>query len=313
MCSGCKRNKLECTWPAERPAQVRSAARGRGKHPPLPTRSASLRKEPAGQSLPQQNDPLGRNDAASTLSQTAPTSPDDEARYKSLDEDLPCSAAPEYQLVESPASSSRSAAADGSSLQDDLDDSISDYSSSTTLASLAAPELALESSPGRSLGIAGVPAIAFVSAKENSGRGIDERGDIPMNMSLLPAHGHDSFELLSYYLSRTANSMGNGSTDVNPFVAKMIPLAFSDPLVLHLILAQSAVHRQASEECGSGGEVATRYYTESLRMFRGLVNEYVLGKEDKNLVVAVGSLICCLTEVSASRPGSEENQRRDGI
>jgi hypothetical protein len=129
------------------------------------------------------------------------------------------------------------------------------------------------------------------------GQDIYMHDNIPMNMSLLPSHGHDSFELLSYYLARTANSMGNGSTDINPFVAKLIPLAFSDPLVLHLILAQSAVHRQSSKECGSGGEVATRYYTDSLRMFRNVVGEYVSGKEGTNLVVTVGSLILCLTEV----------------
>ncbi|GAB0139027.1 hypothetical protein EsDP_00007245 [Epichloe bromicola] len=144
-----------------------------------------------------------------------------------------------------------------------------------------------------------VSEVAFVSGREGlGGDNIYLHENIPMNMSLLPSHGHDSFELLSYYLSRTANSMGNGSTDINPFVAKLIPLAFSDPLVLHLILAQSAVHRHASRECTSGGEVATRYYSNSLRMFGNLVGEYVAGKEDKNLVVTVGSLILCLTEVA---------------
>ena len=125
---------------------------------------------------------------------------------------------------------------------------------------------------------------------------------IPLNMTLLPTHDHVSYELLSYYLARTANSMGNGSTDVNPFISKLIPLAFSNPLVLHLILAQSAVHREASNECVLSGEVATRYYTESLRMFRKVVGEYVSGKDGTNLVVTVGSLILCLTEVS-SRQG----------
>ncbi|KLP22436.1 Uncharacterized protein LW94_10372 [Fusarium fujikuroi] len=118
-----------------------------------------------------------------------------------------------------------------------------------------------------------------------------------MPMSMLPEQGHQSYELLSYYLSRTANSMGNGSTDVNPFIAKLIPLAFSKPLVLQLILAQSAAHRQASAERHPSDEIAQRYYTDSLRMFRNVVDEYVSGNAENTLVLTVGSLIMCLTEV----------------
>ncbi|KJZ75308.1 hypothetical protein HIM_05234 [Hirsutella minnesotensis 3608] len=151
------------------------------------------------------------------------------------------------------------------------------------------------------------------------------RHSITMPMSLLPARGHDSYELLSYYLSRTANSMGNGSTEVNPFVAKLVPLgkyglhyirdsdkkevyypfvaklvplAFSNPLVLQLILAQSAAHRQASNELEVGNEVAQQYYTDSLCMFRNVVGDYVSGKDENPLTLTVGSLILCLTEVA---------------
>jgi hypothetical protein len=126
-------------------------------------------------------------------------------------------------------------------------------------------------------------------------------GGIPMPMSMLPQQGHHSYELLSYYLARTANSMGNGSTDVNPFIAKLIPLAFSKPLVLQLILAQSAAHRQASAEPLPTDEVAQRYYTDSLRMFRNVVDEYVSGNAENTLVLTVGSLIMCLTEVCNAR------------
>jgi hypothetical protein len=117
-------------------------------------------------------------------------------------------------------------------------------------------------------------------------------------MALLPSHGHDSFELLSYYLTRTANSMGNGSTDINPFIAKLVPLAFSNPLVLQLLLAQSASHRQSAESALIRNEVAQQYYTDSLRMFRNVVTEYVAGKDENTLVLTVGSLILSLTEVA---------------
>jgi hypothetical protein len=127
--------------------------------------------------------------------------------------------------------------------------------------------------------------------------GLSFNGAITMPMSMLPEQGHQSYELLGYYLSRTANSMGNGSTDVNPFIAKLIPLAFSKPLVLQLILAQSAAHRQASAERHPSDEIAQRYYTDSLRMFRNVVDEYVSGNAENTLVLTVGSLIMCLTEV----------------
>ncbi|KAF5022035.1 hypothetical protein F66182_5918 [Fusarium sp. NRRL 66182] len=127
---------------------------------------------------------------------------------------------------------------------------------------------------------------------------LNEALTMSLPMSMLPEQGHQSYELLSYYLSRTANSMGNGSTDVNPFIAKLIPLAFSKPLVLQLILAQSAAHRQASAERHPSDEIAQRYYTDSLRMFRNVVDEYVSGNAENTLVLTVGSLIMCLTEVA---------------
>ncbi|KAJ4139872.1 hypothetical protein NW768_001219 [Fusarium equiseti] len=137
--------------------------------------------------------------------------------------------------------------------------------------------------------------------------GLPLNGMITMPMSMLPEQGHHSYELLSYYLDRTANSMGNGSTDVNPFISKLIPLAFSKPLVLQLILAQSAAHRQASAERHPSDEIAQRYYTDSLRMFRNVVDEYVSGNAENTLVLTVGSLIMCLTEVRrpAACPGSK--------
>jgi hypothetical protein len=131
----------------------------------------------------------------------------------------------------------------------------------------------------------------------SSEAGLPLNGAITMPMSMLPEQGHHSYELLSYYLARTANSMGNGSTDVNPFISKLIPLAFSKPLVLQLILAQSAAHRQASAERHPSDEIAQRYYTDSLRMFRNVVDEYVSGNAENTLVLTVGSLIMCLTEV----------------
>ncbi|KFY50782.1 hypothetical protein V496_09169 [Pseudogymnoascus sp. VKM F-4515 (FW-2607)] len=117
-------------------------------------------------------------------------------------------------------------------------------------------------------------------------------------LSLFPHHGKYSPDLLSFYLDRTANCMGNGSTDSNPFITKLIPLAFSHPLLLQLIMAQSAVHRQMSKDRHPSDEVAIRSYSDSLRYFRTVVDGYVSGREENALILTVGSLILSLTEVA---------------
>ena len=115
-------------------------------------------------------------------------------------------------------------------------------------------------------------------------------------MPLLPDHGQDAFELLGHYLARTANSMGNGSTDANPFVVQLIPLAFSNDLILQLILTQSAVHRAVSKDIQTD-TVANGYYGRSLQLFRKNVNDYIGGMEASRLTLAIGALIMCFTEV----------------
>lgn len=116
------------------------------------------------------------------------------------------------------------------------------------------------------------------------------------SVSLLSDCAHGESELLSYYLSRTAISMGNGSTDVNPFVAELIPLAFSNKLILHLLLAQSAAHREVLRE-GLMSHTAYFHYNRSIRAFRHSVGNHINGNEINSLLLAVGSLTMCYTEV----------------
>lgn len=203
----------------------------------------------------------------------------------------------------SPSTTSHTADDDAEMADDeDLDDTIQPSPSPSTTASAASSSdiLAVDApSPGFDQDVADALTLTVTSGiPVDLNFSINDA--IPMPISMLPQQGHNSYELLSYYLARTANSMGNGSTDVNPFIAKLIPLAFSKPLVLQLILAQSAAHRQASAERLPSDEIATQYYTDSLRMFRKLVNEYVFGNADNTLVLTVGSLIMCLTEVRST-------------
>ncbi|KID63969.1 Zn(2)-C6 fungal-type DNA-binding domain protein, partial [Metarhizium hybridum] len=311
VCSGCKRNKLECTWPAELPAREQAQGQPRGRE-----RAASTTSKPAASAAtaatpvprsPRPDDVQSPvSPALQRLQLTASPRHGSIGSEGVLPNDAESSVARRYSDGSSDGSSSRAGGdsiRNGDEMPDDLDEAVSPASPLSSFGSLVALDVDAALQQRRMSDVSALSPFAFVSGRESfSGDGLYLHDNIPMNMSLLPSHGHDSFELLSYYLERTANSMGNGSTDINPFVAKLIPLAFSDPLVLHLILAQSAVHRQSSKQCVSGGEVATRYYADSLRMFRNLVGEYVSGKEGTNLVVTVGSLILCLTEVRVRYP-----------
>ncbi|GJN74789.1 C6 transcription factor [Purpureocillium lilacinum] len=309
ICSGCKRNKLDCRWPTEAASSsslsTSSSSTITGKNlPPSPTDviSAAQRmerhaiiaasmspEEPRRQSLHQQERKLSRQEHQSPRLQRIEPAPEPASAVQPETHSprdffhVPTEPGPEMDLDDG----------DVEDVSQDVDRRSSSTSSHSTSS--------LESLPLQSgfLDDDAVSDLALISSgllfDDSSGL---QDGGITMPMSLLPTHGHSSYELLSYYLSRTANSMGNGSTDVNPFVAKLVPLAFSNPLVLQLILAQSAAHRQASKEPDSSNEVAQRYYTDSLRMFRNVVGEYVGGKEENTLTLTVGSLILCLTEVA---------------
>ncbi|CAH0056990.1 unnamed protein product [Clonostachys solani] len=121
---------------------------------------------------------------------------------------------------------------------------------------------------------------------------------VPLGLSLIPQYSHQSSELLGYYLTRTANSMGNASTDINPFVSKLIPLAFDNPLIMQLILAQSAAHRKEELQDDSAGAIAQQYYTKSLRLFSQEIDAHVDESQGGTLVLSFGSLIMSLTEIA---------------
>uniref|UniRef100_A0A8H7K1E1 Zn(2)-C6 fungal-type domain-containing protein n=1 Tax=Bionectria ochroleuca TaxID=29856 RepID=A0A8H7K1E1_BIOOC len=119
---------------------------------------------------------------------------------------------------------------------------------------------------------------------------------VPASMPLLSDTQGPTYDLLSFYISRTARSMGNGSTETNPFVSQLIPLAFANKFILGLVLCQSAVHR--ATEDSSQFAVAQTYYNKSLRSFRQSIDEYISGQEVSPLWLALGALIMCFTETA---------------
>ncbi|KAF7529214.1 hypothetical protein G7054_g9913 [Neopestalotiopsis clavispora] len=119
---------------------------------------------------------------------------------------------------------------------------------------------------------------------------------MPSALSLLPGLQARSLDLLSHYTSHTALSMGNGSTDNNPFITQMVPLMFVNKLVLQLVLTQSSAHRAIAK--GIAAEAAQRDYAESLRTFQYAINEYISGQQINPLWITVGALIMCFTETT---------------
>lgn len=115
------------------------------------------------------------------------------------------------------------------------------------------------------------------------------------NLSLAPALDDRSYELLHYYLSRTALSMFNGATESNPFVDQIVPLSLANKFIFQLILSQSASHRAIAENHTS--DLAEKDYIKSLRLFQDAIDDYVDGREPSPLWVAMGALIMCFTEV----------------
>ncbi|OAA53341.1 Zn(2)-C6 fungal-type DNA-binding domain protein [Cordyceps fumosorosea ARSEF 2679] len=257
LCSGCRRNHLECTWPTENA----SAMQTRTKNPTSPAVSKSPTNRPRATSFAGKPDHVTSVQHDPTARQRAESHSSSESNHDRGDVDM---------IVPQDVDAHAPLVADTSPIMP--------VSPVASHADMFSDSQALTIS---SMSLAADPSILTLSP-----------------LSLLPNHSRESSDLLSYYLHRTANSMGNGSTDINPFIAKLVPLAFDNPLVLQLLLAQSAAHRQSAEAGVLGTEVAHHYYTDSLRMFRNVVGEYVSGKEENTLALTVGSLILCLTEVA---------------
>ncbi|PHH80106.1 hypothetical protein CDD80_2794 [Ophiocordyceps camponoti-rufipedis] len=278
ICSGCRRNRLECRWPADSSSSSSSSSTTTTMTTSSPCSSTS--SSSSASSTPSSEQQL-RNKTMMMGGAPRLVTVSEQQRHL-------------YQQSYAPAQTHHHHRRQQQQLQQQHHHR---QQQMQNLEPFSVPELAPDRRRSE-------PAAAVLDDGED--RGSNERQQnqgiiIDLPVSLLPAHGHGSYELLSYYLSRTANSMGNGSTDVNPFIAKLVPMAFSNSLVLQLLLAQSAAHRQqASNEPpeAPGMEIAQQYYTESLRMFRTVVGDFVSGKEDHTLTLTVGSLILCLTEVA---------------
>lgn len=119
---------------------------------------------------------------------------------------------------------------------------------------------------------------------------------LPRSLSMMPGYDAESYQLLSHYVATTADCMANGSTPVNPFLVQIVPLAFSSDLLLQLVITQSAAHR-AFRSRDESDTIAHSHYSKALQHFRRGVTDFINGKESNPLVLLVGALLMCFTEV----------------
>jgi hypothetical protein len=82
--------------------------------------------------------------------------------------------------------------------------------------------------------------------------------------------------------------MGNGSTDIDPFVPQLVSLAFINDSFLELVLSQSAAQRAL--ESDGAGTIAQTYYNRSVRRLQETITSYVDGSEKSPLGVILGAL-----------------------
>lgn len=123
---------------------------------------------------------------------------------------------------------------------------------------------------------------------------------VPRTMSMLPGYDPESYQLLSHYVSTTADCMANGSTPINPFLVQIVPLAFTSDLLLQLVITQSAAHR-AFRRRDDSDTIAHSHYSKAIQLFRHGVTEFIEGKQSNPLMLLVGALVMCFTEVESPR------------
>ncbi|KAL7916206.1 hypothetical protein GGI35DRAFT_25544 [Trichoderma velutinum] len=115
-------------------------------------------------------------------------------------------------------------------------------------------------------------------------------------LSLLPASEHTTAETLRYYVLRPTNRGTRPLPDINPTNPKLIDLAYSNPLVLQLIIAERADHREVSSARLPTGERAESFYRAAIGAFAPKIRGYLAGNEEDMLSLTMGSLILALTE-----------------
>ncbi|KAM0260881.1 hypothetical protein ACHAQJ_002499 [Trichoderma viride] len=115
---------------------------------------------------------------------------------------------------------------------------------------------------------------------------------------LLPACDYAAYEILHYYSTRPSNYRIENVPDINPVNPKLLRLAYSNPLVMQLIIAQRVNHREVSSAILPTGESADRYFTDAIGKFGPKIDRYLAGHEEEMLPLTLGSMILSLVDMT---------------
>ncbi|RYP45495.1 hypothetical protein DL768_008162 [Monosporascus sp. mg162] len=267
-CSGCKRNKLVCRWATSAQDQAQPSTSGVASPSPYGRCHPQSSKSKTAPSTSEESNDVVVPVSSSGVSFLSPRFNSPPRTANGAGSSTSSSSAPEAGSA-----TWRSRKAD--MLQDSFSmPDLKEESNSSTFSPYEAPER---------------PQPAAYPQQ-----GVPE--GILKSLSIFPSLDDRSLDLLSYYLSHTASSMFNGSTEYNPFISQLIPLSYSNHFILQLLLSQSASHRAISgidQNC-----LAQKDYTTSLQLFQQAIDEYVSGHQSSPLWVAVGALIMCFTETT---------------
>ncbi|KAH7140696.1 fungal-specific transcription factor domain-containing protein [Dactylonectria macrodidyma] len=274
-CGGCKRNSLDCNWPTHPAVFVGSHRRRQARSSPgsilahqqstAPTPRGSTELDVAKVHRHQHR----HQDADKSPTSSRSTTPS------------PC---PSFNSSGSPSSTTSS-----SNFSPVTPENYHQYDESSS-----SPDMA----SAISATFDAIQQASSSTSTNSSTRSTSPQHDVMCNsIAILPQYEHHRASLLSYYLTNIAPSLGSGTADVNPFIDMLVPLGLSKPLILHLLLAQSAMVQQAFNKRLFDDGFAQLYYADSLQLFKDMSKRHLVEENDDLVMLTTASLVMCLTEV----------------
>ncbi|KAH6607355.1 hypothetical protein Trco_003668 [Trichoderma cornu-damae] len=112
-------------------------------------------------------------------------------------------------------------------------------------------------------------------------------------LALLSSGEYCASEILNYYKNRSP-----GCSDIGPAKPRLFSLAFSNPLVMQLVIAHRANHREVSSAVLPTGESAERFYAAAISEFAPKIASYQAGNDEDMLPLTLGSIVLSLVEVA---------------
>ncbi|KAH7144498.1 fungal-specific transcription factor domain-containing protein [Dactylonectria estremocensis] len=275
-CGGCERNMLDCNWPTY-PTVFVGAQRRQARSPPVSilahqqsttSQETTLRGSTKLNIAKSHHHQLQSQDVENSSVSSCSNTPS------------PC---PSFDSSGSPSSTTSS-----SNISPATPKNFNQYDESSS------PEM----SSAISATFDAIQQASSSTSTNSSTRSTSPEQDIMCESpAILPEYEHRRASLLNYYLTNIAPSLGSGVADDNPFIDMLVPLGLSKPLILHLLLAQSAMVQQAFDKRHFDDGFAQLYYADSVQLFKDMLKRHLVEENGDLVTLTAASLIMCLTEV----------------